>query len=456
MTTFLLLSLLSAFDSFGQMDPASCHSLSSNDAIVDCLNNFALSQIQSQSSAAKKFQMQLQRSLNKYDLTVEHVQPRKLDEMFSLVLETGVKGEPCFDFMAMRLEKRQQLVERIAEQFREAALFLADFHARSWGHPVSLLFPIREVTVCASERSVRFEQRSLHLGLNPGHRPIKHFEIMEAWNSGHPLRRSELGRLDNLPLIGEKLRQFGQRKDYESLLRDKMADNWTVLNPIGTLRTTALYTLAEVLFKYKAYREHGGAERLSLNQKRDLMIEAVRGSGFTDADQDRVKALSQNDSDLERVFQLWQKKIFSLQNILLVLESSIGDRARQSANLHLVLRQIHAGVAVVNDKNISVQFEQMISSSIPVSRFHEDSASRPGQFEFTRTDTFTSLFGQTSQSQISVRARDVNAQQFSLNADVIDGGVVVDLIDRVIVNLQMPHLSPDTYRKVCLYQALQE
>jgi hypothetical protein len=77
------------------------------------------------------------------------------------------------------------------------------------------------------------------------------------------------------------------------------------------------------------------------------LMDIVKGPGFSQSDQERVSRLKGKSGDIQGLYNLWQQKIFSPQNILTVIENAIGDQARRDSQIHLVLRKINAGVAVV-------------------------------------------------------------------------------------------------------------
>jgi len=457
--------LLATQSSVSASATSDCASLAKNGDIYSCLNDYAKMQLAKDSPADRLFTARLNRLLSKYNLSAEQVKTRSLSESFSLFvdqnsqLKSADQSKLCFDFEAQWqvTGQRGRLVQKIKSQIDEAARFLAEIHASSWGHQVSLLFPIKEISICSSallkNRAVSFEQRSLHIGL--GHVLASH-QLVEAWNSGNPIRSTELKWYNAIPYIGGKLRLLSQVKHPEGILRDKMADNWMILNPTGGLRTTALYTLAEAIFKIKAGMDAVSGGQVDASRMYTLMADTVRGPGFTKADSDRLDALSRDPVALSGLYNLWQQKIHSPQNILTVIENAIGDQARRNQNLHLTLRKIKAGISVANDKNIVVRLEQLMQSSIPVSSFSESSASSDAVVEFTRSETTTNSDGSVTVSNTSFRTQGVNPQDLSINADEVDAGVAVNLIDNVVVSVQIPNISPLTYRRVCLHQALSE
>lgn len=442
-----------------------CKTLASNQEIYACLNEYAKSSLAKDSPADQAFTARLNRLLAKYDLTSAQVKTQSLAESFSIFVDQrspkkdADQSQPCFDFTKTWTRAgAAQNVELVQRQIDQAALFLADLHAASWGHQVSLLFPIKEVSICSKsllhDRAVSFEQRSLFIGLSSSVVPAH--ELTEAWNSGHPIRSTELSWYDSIPFLGEKLRLLGQRKNPEGILRDKLADNWMVLNPTGTLRTTALYTLAEAIFKLRAGLETLNGTKLETRQMYNAMVDVVRGPGFTKADQDRLDRLGQDPLALAALYNLWQQKIYSPQNILTVIENAIGDQSRRNTNLHLTLRKINAGVSVANDKNIIVRLEQLMQNAIPVSNFADNSSANGVTIEFTRTVTKTNPDGSGTTKSSTIRAQGVDAQDVTVNGDEVNAGVSVNLIDNVVVSVQIPNISPATYRRVSLYQALSE
>lgn len=438
-----------------------CAEKKGNEEIRRCLNEFAKAQLQEGSAADAHFHERLNRLLAKYSLTTSQVKVKPLGESFSIIVDANsqvrgvTKEEPCFNFDSYWQMNRTKLVNGLKKQIEQAALFLAEIHASSWGHQVSLLFPIKEVSICSQalnkDRDVLFEQRSLILGFH--RQPVSAHDILNRWNSGTPIRNTELSWMDSVPVLN-KLRALKQKRkgDYEGIFRDKIADNWLVLNPTGSLRTTALYTMGEAIFKIREGLKEK-QENPDVNRMFFSLMDAVRGPGFSQQDQERLNALKDKPAEIQGLYNLWQQKIYSPQNILTVIENAIGDQARRDSNVHLVLRNINAGVAVVNDKNIAVRLEQLMESSIPVSEF-ESASEKNSTVEITRTETLKKANGDSTTSTTTFKLNHV--KDLSLNADQVNGGVVVDLIDNVVVSVQIPNISASTYRRVCLYQALRE
>lgn len=430
------------------------------------LNRYAREALQKGSRAEQLFQERLDRLLSRYNLTPDQVKFHPLSESFRIFVDARPQSSRvdasklCFDFEAFKNPKRLRFeIEKIQKQVDQAAEFLAEIHAASWGHQVSFLFPIKEVSLCSlaqsADRSVSFEQRSLRLGV--GAKLLTSAEILQAWNSGNPIRSTELAWYSAIPYLGEKIRLFSQRKDPEAILRDKIAENWIVLNPTGSLRATALYSLAETIITLKQKLGEYKAGSGSLNQVRSELSDLVQGPGFRESDRERFRALAARDQDLQGLYNLWRQKLESPQNILLVLENAVGDQMRRDQSLHLTLRRINAGVTVVNDKNISVQLEQLMSSALPVSDFDERRDTDPNvSVEFRRSHVTVSADGKIEHQETSFRTKGLDPRDLSLNADEINAGVAIDLIDNVNVRVQMPRLSPATYRRVSFYQALQE
>lgn len=434
-----------------------------DEEIYACLNEYAKSRLIAGSAADKRFRAELERSLGKYDLAPEQVKVKALSDAFRIVVDrepagSRQKGGACFAFEEMWGKQRKRTILALQSQIDESANFLASLHASSWGHQVSMLFPIKEVSLCSREangdRAVAFEQRSLYLGV--GKEPVKAPEIMAAWNSGNPIRSTELTWVNSIPYLGKLLRKYKQGKvdhDAEAVLRDKLADNWLILNPNGNLRTTAMYTLAEAI--YKVRREVGDEkEKPSADKMFARLKDAVAGPGFSAQDREKVEKLRGKTEDLEGLYGLWQQKMYSPENILHVFENAIGDQARHDANVHLTLRKLRGGVVVANDKNIMVRLEQLMANSIPVSNFEEKDAAAP-TIEITRADTTKHAGGREETKSVTFKVDRVDPRDLTVNADDAKGGVVIDLIDNVVVSVQMPRVSPAAYRRVSLKQSLE-
>jgi hypothetical protein len=73
-----------------------------------------------------------------------------------------------------------------------------------------------------------------------------------------------------------------------------------------------------------------------------------------------------------------------------------------------------------------------------------------------RSETKKSKNGETETKETTFKVDHVDPKDLSMNADQINGGVVIDLIDDIVVSVQMPQIAPATYKRICLYQALEE
>ena len=460
-----LRSLASFADSTAKAaDSRNCVDETEEAAIYACLNEYAANRLAPGSAAEKLFAAELERSLGKYDLKRSQIKVKPLSEAFRIVVDQtpqgfrNNQGESCFAFKDMRDKPRKRAIIALQSQIEESAKFLAGLHASSWGHQVSMLFPIKEVSLCSREangdRAVAFEQRSLLLGV--GKEAIPAHELRNAWNSGNPIRSTELTWVNSIPYLGKMLRKIKQAKvngDTEAVLRDKLADNWLVLNPNGALRTTAMYTLAEAVYKIR--KEIGEEQEEQSSEKIFTRLkDAVAGPGFTEADRAKVESLRGREADLQGLYSLWQKKLYSPENILNVFENAIGDQAKHDANVHLTLRKLRGGVVVANDKNIVVRLEQLMANSIPVSQFEEKDANAPS-VSVTRAQTTKQADGREETKSVTFKVDNVDARDLTVNADDAQGGVVIDLIDNVVVSVQMPKVSPAAYRRISLRQAME-
>lgn len=442
-----------------------CKTLKKNNEIYSCLNDYAKRQLAKDSPADKLFSDRLERMFKKYELLSARVKTQSLADSFTIYvdqtpqLKDGDSSATCFDFegQSSLMGHRGKMIEHVRLQIDEVAKFLAEIHASSFGHQVSLLFPIKEVSICSEEqlkdRKVSFEQRSLHVGLSTT--PLKSHQLIQVWNSGHPIRSTELHWYNAIPFLGDTLRLISNAKNPEAILRDKMADKWMILNPTGTLRTTALYTLAEAIFKIKAGQDIANPSGTETSSNVfSTMRNVVRGPGFSPADSERLELLSREPGAIDGLYRLWQQKIYSPQNILTVIENAIGDQARRSQHLHLALRRINAPISVLNDKSVSVRLEQLMQNSIPVASFNDTASDAGAVLEYNRTKTTTGQDGAVTTDTTSVRV--TGAHDLNVNADDVKSLISINLIDDIVVSVQIPNISPATYRRVCLHQALNE
>lgn len=446
-------------------DSVSCVSETSNAAIYQCLNDYAKTSLDAGGPADRRYRERLGRLLTRFNLRSDQVRAKSLDSTFSIYvteeseLSESVGSGKCYDFESMLSYSRRSLVTALVHQIDEAALFLSEIQARTWGHHVSILFPIRELNICARSktngRPAVFEQRSLVLGME-GDTAMPAAEILQIWNSGSPIRGRELSYFDEF-FIGKKGRELQQKinGDFEGIIRDRLADHWAVLNPTGTVRTTALYLLSEAVLKYtdQLSSESSSFDALRLH---DRLVKIASGPGFSDEDRQAIRALKDRDDDVRAVFKLWLNKLGSPSNMLYIIENAIGDNGNQSAHLHLALRRINAGLAVLNDKTISVRLEQLMQASVPASQFEEGDVDQANAIEVHRSEPVDLRGGKVGTRSTSVKIRGKNARDFRINADEINAGMVVDLIDDVLVSVQMPKISPEAYRRVSLYQALRD
>lgn len=443
-----------------------CTDQSSNEAIYGCLNNYAKTRLASGSPADVRYRDRVGRLLSRYGLNVEQVQAKALDSTFTVYvteepeLSAAVGAGKCFDFQSMYGYNRRPLVDALIRQIDEIALFLSEIQARTWGHQVSILFPIREVNICSrskiNDRPLVFEQRSLVLGMN-GNEVMPASKILEIWNSGSPVRGREQTYLGDT-FLGKKARELHQKVngDYEALIRDRLADYWAILNPTGTVRTSAFYVLTSMVLKYADRLNADRSALLEPDQIHDRLMQIASGPGFSAEDRETIRNLKGRSEDLRGVFQLWLKRLRNPVNMLHVIENAIGEKAGQNAHLHLALRKVNAGLAVMNDKTISVRLEQLMQTSLPVSHFEAGDLEQTDEVEVTRSEPVNLPSGQVGAKTTTVKIRGRNARDVRINGDEVNAGMVVDLIDDVLVSVQMPKISAEAYGRVSLYQALHD
>ncbi|MCB0309495.1 MAG: hypothetical protein KDD48_08995, partial [Bdellovibrionales bacterium] len=413
--------LISSFHLFAaQTKKLDCTVYSKNEEIRGCLNEYAKDQLKSGSRAEESFRNKFSRVLRKYNLELDQVKYTPLDQMFAIIVEQYTqldrndKNELCYDFEDMTFRKTQ--IKGLQKQIDEVALFLADFHSKSFGRQVSVLFPIKEVSLCSeslvSDRPSSFFQRSLIIGTDDDGREIdviKSNDIMERWQSGDPIRRTDLTALSQIPLVGpfgRKVKQVLWDHDPGAVLRDKLAEKWDMLNPTSTPRSTAIYTLAELLYSdnldeiKNALTGHASKGKSVATMAFEL-DQIISGPGFSSKNRERWERLKQNDEDVKSLYGLYKHRLYSPQTIVHVFESGVAESIQRGGKFHAVLRNIKAGINVSNDKNIAVELESMMKAAVPVSQFDDDGGM--GATELTVRNPIETSEGEIVYQELNVR-----------------------------------------------------
>ncbi len=88
-----------------------------------------------------------------------------------------------------------------------------------------------------------------------------------------------------------------------------------------------------------------------------------------------------------------------------------------------------------------------------MSDFRDEASAPPVTVDIKTQRSSRTWFKEESESS-SVRID--NAQDLSINADDVGGGVVINLIDNVLVAVRLPKITPSAYLRIALYQALQD
>ncbi|MCB0386540.1 MAG: hypothetical protein KDD43_14200, partial [Bdellovibrionales bacterium] len=186
------------------------------------------------------------------------------------------------------------------------------------------------------------------------------------------------------------------------------------------------------------------------------------GPGFSESDQKQLDMWSNSPEAMDALYGLWQMRLADPGQIVRVLESAIIQSAKDKGKLHLVLRKINALVGVANDKNITVRIEAMLSSSLPIQRFQDNSIpeteGNKKSIEYTRTSfsPLAAAFGTGGLESETLKVEGYDLSDTHLNADEATGGVIFDGIDDVTVEFEIPNIDIPTFKRVTLWEAMQQ
>ena len=436
---------------------------STNATIRACLNEYAESTLAVGTPADKLFKQRLKRIYGKYEIKTKYTKATELAQAFNIFVEKnsqmngGDTTKTCYDFDRMTPASRLRKVKLLRQQIDQGALFLAELHARALGRQVSLLFPIKELSICTPKlmdgRDTAFQQRTHFIGMSEKVQSAN--DLLVRWATGEPIRREDSWKFFNGL---RKYKQAAIDKDVGAVLRDKLADNWTVLNPTGPGRTTALYTLAEGITLIREFKQD--REDLNEEEKYHRLNQTLNsGPGFGEKDQALLDKWAETPGLIDQLYNLWRLRMGDPGQMIRVLESAIIRSAKESGKLHLVLRKLNAVGSFANDKNITVRVEAMISGSLPIQRFRElppESEQDQKKVEFSRTtvNPFALLLGMGGIETESVVAE--GYQDVHLNGDEQTNLIAVNLIDDITVSFEIPDISVPTYKRVTLWETFQQ
>jgi hypothetical protein len=441
-----------------------CVHLKQEQNIHQCLNDFGKAYLASDSVSGQMFTEEMTREAHLYGLEPAFMMKNPLDEYFRMYVDKksklkGYEGNKCFNFSKNDSVRRQQIF-RIQYQIIEVAKFLANYHAKSLGRQVSLLFPIKEVSFCGmkenGDRPMAFRRRRLHFGVDINKDEYYAADtLMEIWNTGNPIRVSDVNV--NYPFRSKARTVYhGVRGDMDAILRDKIAEKWHLLNPIGSVRRTAVGVLLEVVSKKTniadAIEDQSTLEKDEFAAKAySKLVRTVSGPGFEQIHLDFIRSLS-DEEQITDLYMKWQRKMNDIKTVASYLETGMMDKSQGSDIVVMAREQTSLLASYANNHEISVKISQMISAGTPLGRFEHKSPEqidaqqetieihRDGWF----TDTKTTLTVNPG-SDVHLNLDDTSGLLFAGNTS--------DIVD---VELTLPKIEFGTYKRVSLYELLEE
>ena len=446
--------------------PNHCTHLKNDAQIHKCLTNYAMSQLETNSAAEKVFNDKMERHAHLFNLDLESIKKTSLKNYFRIyvdqksTLKGDTKNQKCFLFSDNPGEKREQILN-IERQIFELTSFLAEFHALSLGRQASILFPIKEVSVCGidknGDRAMAFRTRRLHFGVDMNSEKVYLSDtLMDIWNSGNPIRVR-----DDNPLIHDKITLVynGMNGDLDAILRDKIAEKWNILNPVGEKRLTAISIITSIMTKKGRMKDT--IKSLKHSSQNDLvkeafekMISTVEGVGFGQKHRDFLFNLREEDpKQIIDLYKRWISKMNNISTIASYLEAGMVKQSSGSEIITMARRQTSLLAGYANSHDISVNIGQLLSSSINLDQFDEEEVVVDGPQEELSFIEEDGLFTKGRTLTIKFNAGSKVHTNFDSTTGLLFAGNTSDVVD---VGLQLPKITYPLYKRATLFEILEE
>lgn len=446
--------------------PIHCTNLSADSQIHKCLTNFAMAQLETNSAAEINFTEKMERHAHLFSLEVKDLKTTPLKKYFKIYvdkkskLKGDSKNEKCFEFSEDTGERRNQILN-IERQIVQLTSFLSNFHALSLGRQLSILFPIKEVSICGidknGDRPMAFRMRRLFYGIDMNSEKVYTSDtLMDIWNTGNPIRVR-----DDNPLIHDKIITIynGLNGDLDAIFREKVAAKWSILNPIGEKRLTLISNIVSKLSKRGRFQEtlksiDAPMDNSLLNEAFDKMIVTVDGPGFSKKHPELLIMLrDEYPAQLIDLYKRWIKKMSNIATIGSYLEGGMVKKSKGSEIITMARKQTSLLAGYANSHEISVNISQLLGSGVQLDKFEdkEDLSELPQEeLMYKEEDGFFSK-GRTLTLKFNPGTK-VHTNLDSTSGFLFAGNTS-DIVD---VGLELPKINYSLYKRATLFEILEE
>ena len=462
---FLTLLIVST-NTWSSGGPSHCTHLKTERSILKCLNAFAAAHLDENSEANMIFEEEIERHAHLYGLDRESLQKNSLKEFFKVYVEkkSRLKGEnknkKCFVFSNDRAKRANQIAN-IEFQIYEATKFLALFHANTLGRQTSLLFPIKELSICSlknnGNRPMAFRGRRLHFGIDmDDNKYYPADSLLEIWNTGNPIRVSD--RKSILP-GSQKVRDIyhGVQGNLDAILRDKIAEKWNILNPIGEKRTKAISIVMEMVTKgSRLSRAVNLKEQMSEDEfavyAYNEMMTTLAGPGFNQRHFELLEQAKTNPAQVSNIYLKWQRKMNDIKTVASFLESGLVQKSQGSDIVIMAREQSSLIASYANNHEISVNISQLLAVGPSLERFEEKDETYRNAPQEELIIEKDGLFSDTT-----IKLKMNAGSKLHTNVDETSGLLFAgNTSDVVNVKMNLPRINYSTYKRATLFDVLEE
>jgi hypothetical protein len=285
-----------------------------------------------------------------------------------LVRDVRVEGASLRDFnirissidtTCFKQAPTKNLQTRLVDQIRSSALFLRDFYARTEGQSQGILI-VRDIEICSKEtlgRDLHIQGNTLSIGL-PQRGFLEHRKMMSIWNDGDAYFDVSTG-------FFQAATRFINPVDSASRKLQ-----WSLLNPLGTIRSSIRNTLKEVAQDF--------VSRLTRRSEREnpvhLLVSEVRRSSLSTSglvsvqDFDALSKLSTDEA--QTVLESWTARLDDTESLEALFSSVLSLKGRNSS--FNIDRDVIAVVGVSNWHHIGTR----VSVQVVKAQMSENTLSR--------------------------------------------------------------------------------
>jgi hypothetical protein len=423
-----------------------------SDDLMACLDRYADSLLKPGSEADQIFKEEMSEILHNYTLNHEVI---PLQEMFRLTVarkgDTDVSdGGACFSSINEYFYRETEIKD-IMNQMAETANFLALFHSRALGKKVSLLFQIRTVKFCDLDRNEGREMvirnRTLHVGIDvDGGDIMSAIDMLDEWNSSDPLRGSDYTLLSAItPQRARDIKHVVKGKKMD-VLRDRLAEKWELLNPIGDLRFNLRTVVLGEVLGYIFNKGLGGQDQPDPLRIAKFFRKMLQHDAFTQKERDW--AVLASNEDLIQAFEAWRNRATSPEILREIFDANLFSE-KESGNVFIMDRKCKFNlVSVMNSHEIQVSVDSIMPSiDRPIMTRHlkqAEEARKQHQLNEVKLGSMEKEIKINASGDIFVDSSD---QSFSL--------VCVNTHDYVDVSVNIPKISSGLIQRISLSEIIE-